>query len=78
MNRKYHDTFRMLTWVAMATGLGSVAALWSWNTLAPLFGAPTFEFRHAVALLVALAALRVALGHGVGRRVHNSSSEVRS
>jgi hypothetical protein len=40
-----------------------VAVLWSWNTLAPLFGAPEAQFRHAVAALVLIATLRVLTTH---------------
>ncbi len=40
-----------------------VAVLWSWNTLAPLFGAPEAQFRHAVAALVLILTLRVVTAH---------------
>lgn len=36
----------------------AAVALWSWNTLATLFGLPAAELRHAVAALLLLAALR--------------------
>jgi hypothetical protein len=38
--------------------IGMIALLWSWNTLAAMFGAPQAQFRHVVALLVLLTALR--------------------
>ena len=47
-----------------------VAGLWSWNTLAELFGAPEAQLRHAVAALALLAALRLVIPrrHGAVRR----------
>jgi predicted benzoate:H+ symporter BenE len=39
----------------------AVMGLWSWNTLAELFGAPEAQLRHAVAALALLATLRLAL-----------------
>jgi uncharacterized membrane protein YuzA (DUF378 family) len=35
--------------------------LWSWNTLAELFGAPEAQFRHVAAAFVLLALLRRSL-----------------
>ncbi len=35
-----------------ATALICIALLWSWNTVAELFGAPAADLRHAVAILV--------------------------
>ncbi len=58
----------------LAAGLAivaiAVAGLWSWNTLAELFGAPEAQFRHAVAVLVLLATLRLVMPrrHGAIRR----------
>ena len=48
----------------------AVAGLWSWNTLAELFGAPEAQFRHALALLLLLATLRLVIPrrHGAIRR----------
>jgi hypothetical protein len=47
-----------------------IAALWSWNTLAELFGAPEAQFRHVIAALVLLATLRLftARRHAAIRR----------
>jgi hypothetical protein len=39
----------------------AVTGLWSWNTLAELFGAPEAHFRHAVAAMALIATLRIAL-----------------
>lgn len=78
MQRKHRNTFRKITLVTAGTALASVAVLWSWNTLAPLFGGPTFQFRHAVAFLIALVAVRVALGRGIRRGQREAASEVRS
>ncbi len=58
----------------LAAGLAivaiAVAGLWSWNTLAELFGAPEAQFRHVVAVLVLLATLRLVMPrcHGAIRR----------
>lgn len=38
----------------------AVIGLWSWNTLAELFGAPAAQFKHAVAALALIATLRLA------------------
>ena len=35
--------------------------LWSWNTLAELFGAPEAQFKHAVAAIALLTLLRYSL-----------------
>lgn len=47
--------------IFIATGglLGvCIVGLWSWNTLATLFDAPTAEFRHALAFLALLTIVR--------------------
>ena len=36
----------------VALALICIALLWSWNTVAELFGAPAADLRHAVAILV--------------------------
>ena len=58
---------RHITGKAVAIALAvfaaaSVTLLWSWNTLAPLFGAPPAEFRHVLAALLAVACLRLIVG----------------
>jgi hypothetical protein len=50
-----------LAFVAIAT-----AGLWSWNTLADLFGAPEAQFRHVIAAVTLLATLRLAIGRRRG------------
>jgi hypothetical protein len=58
----------------LAAGLAifaiAVAGLWSWNTLAELSGAPEAQFRHAIAVLVFLATLRLVLHHRHGAIRH--------
>jgi hypothetical protein len=39
----------------------AAAVLWSWNTLADLFGAPEAQFRHVIAALALIATLRLAI-----------------
>ena len=41
-----------------AFAVATIALLWSWNTLAGLFGAPVAEYRHVVALLVTAITVR--------------------
>ena len=76
MNRKHRHTFRSLTFVAAGAALASIAVLWVWNTLVPLFGGPIFEFRHAVALVIGLITIRVVLGRGVRHHRHKYEEEV--
>ena len=79
MNRKHRATFRKITAVTVGTALASVALLWSLNTLAPLFGGPTFQFRHVVAILIALFVLRIGVGRSVMHRDRNApASEIDS
>ena len=78
MNSKYHGTFRKIALVTVGIAIASVAILWSWNTLAPLLGGPTFEFRHALALLIDLVALRIFLGASLRHRKHEFDQEIRS
>lgn len=60
---------RHLLAAGLAIAVIVVAGLWSWNTLADLLGAPAAQFRHAVAVLVLLAALRLLITrrHGAVR-----------
>ena len=53
------DTRHLLAAV-LAVALIAMVGLWSWNTLAELFGAPEAQFRHAVAALALIATLRLA------------------
>jgi len=56
MNRT--DTPHLLAAI-LAFAAIAVIGLWSWNTLAELFGAPEAQFRHAVAALVLIITLRL-------------------
>lgn len=53
---------------------GAIAVLWSWNTIAGLFGGPAMQFKHAIAVLVLLGTARLALSRtsrrNEGHRVH--------
>jgi hypothetical protein len=46
---------------AIAALIVSATAMWSWNTVAELFGAPTAEFKHIVAMGLILAIARWTL-----------------
>lgn len=46
----------------------SVLGLWAWNTLAPLFGGPELDYRHAVAALILVAIAGALLRGGSHRR----------
>ena len=60
--------------VALSVVLGGVAMLWAWNTLAvDLFQAPAAQFKHALALQAAIAAI-VALPLILARRSRRSSA----
>lgn len=76
--RKYRGTFRRIALVTAGIALASVAILFSWNTLAPLFGGPIFQFRHALALLIALIALRVSLRASLWHRQYEIDQEIHS
>ena len=56
-----HSDIRHLLLAGIALAAIAVVGLWSWNTLAPLFGAPEAQLRHAVAALALLAVLRFAV-----------------
>ena len=58
-----HALFAFAVLVAIAA-----IVLWSWNTLATLFGLPAADLRHAVAALLLLATLRGLLLPGHPRR----------
>ncbi len=58
--------------VALATTVflvGSVALLWTWNTLAELFNGPGVEYRHAVAAVIVATMLRGLFSHRRRRSV---------
>lgn len=49
---------KRLTVLLVATGIASIALLWSWNTLAEIADAPTASFKHALAALTLAIAVR--------------------
>ena len=53
-----HFEFRHLLLAGITLAAIVMTGLWSWNTLADLFGAPQAQLKHAVAALALLAALR--------------------
>ena len=60
--------------VALTVLLGGVALLWAWNTLAvDLFQAPAAQFKHALALQAAIAAI-VALPLILARRAWRTTA----
>ena len=46
-----HLDWKHVALVFTAIAASCVLALWSWNTLAGLFGAPAAEFRHVLAVI---------------------------
>ena len=56
---KLTDTRHLLA-ALLAIAAIAVIGLWSWNTLAELFGAPEAQFKHAIAALALITALRLA------------------
>jgi predicted benzoate:H+ symporter BenE len=57
---KLTDTRHLLA-ALLAFAAIAVIGLWSWNTLAELFGAPEAQFKHAIAALALITTLRLAL-----------------
>lgn len=53
-----HFTAKHIVIAAVAMAGMSTALLWSWNTLAALFGGPPAEFKHVLAALVFAAIAR--------------------
>lgn len=51
---------RLLTALAIGFTL-TVIVQWSWNTVAPLFGGPSLQFRHTLAGLLLLVVVTAAL-----------------
>ena len=60
----------------MSAGLALLAAgaalVWSWNTLATLFGAPVAEFKHALAVVLIVSVARGVIGIGKRRRLRST------
>lgn len=55
---RYSLHYRRALLAVVAFLLATVAALWSWNTLAELFAWPQAEYRHALAALAILYLVR--------------------
>lgn len=53
--------FKHLLVACITLAIVMATALWSWNTLASLFGAPEAQLKHAVAALALLAIVRLTL-----------------
>ena len=58
----YRNAIKHLLTAFAAVAVTVLISLWSWNTLAELFGAPQAQFRHVVAAVLLLAMLRLATG----------------
>jgi uncharacterized membrane protein YeaQ/YmgE (transglycosylase-associated protein family) len=54
-----HITGKHIAILVGAFAATSIALLWSWNTLAPLFDGPVAEFKHVLAAMVGATVLRV-------------------
>jgi hypothetical protein len=65
-----HVTPRHIMVVSALIIVASIAALWSWNTLAALFGGPEAGIRHVVAAMTLLLISRFLLLPRHGRRPH--------
>ena len=56
-----HFDLKHITFAIIAVVVACTALLWSWNTLASLFGAPAAQFKHAVAALLIAAIAKTAI-----------------
>ena len=56
-----HVTLKYILFVTALIIAASIAALWSWNTLAALFGGPEAGIRHVVAAMTLLLIAKFAL-----------------
>lgn len=72
-----HSKYKFLLAAAAAIFLASIAVLWSWNTLAELFGFPLAQYKHVVALAVLMFVLRSLFAplHGVRTRLMGARHE---
>lgn len=68
------DTRHLLAAILACAAI-AIVGLWSWNTLAELFGAPEAQFRHAVAALTLFALSRGWLRARRWRRAHFASEQ---
>ena len=57
----------------------SIAVLWSWNTLVALFEGPAIQYKHAVAIMLAVALFKWTFHRppGGGRRLHDGTDTQR-
>lgn len=53
-----HFTFNHVTIAIAAFSAATIALLWSWNTLAGLFGGPSAEFKHVLAAVLVATVVR--------------------
>ena len=60
-----HFDWKHITIAVIAVVVACAALLWAWNTLAELFGGPSAEFRHIIAVLAIAAVTRI---FATGRR----------
>ena len=67
----YRNDIKHLLTALAAIAVTVLISLWSWNTLAELFGAPQAQFRHVVAVVLLLAMLRFATGRRHGAIRHH-------
>ena len=70
-----NDRFKYLAQAIAAFLVGSIALLWTWNTLAELFNGSGAEYRHAVAALIAAVMLRGLLSRRQHRRVTQAGAD---
>ena len=66
-----HDSFRKTFIAAAALALFSLLVLWSFNTLAELFGGPMAQFKHAIAVVGLLLVVKWT------RKYHGCSQDCR-
>ena len=65
-----HITLKHILFATALMIAASIAALWSWITLAALFGGPAAEIRHVVAAMTLILITKTALLSRHGRRRH--------
>jgi hypothetical protein len=58
--KTHNDRFRKTFIAAAALALASLIVLWSFNTLAELFGGPMAQFKHAIAAVGLLLVVKWA------------------
>jgi len=50
--------FKYFVFAGLLLGISLVLGLWTWNTLAELFGLPNTQFKHVLAAIVSASLLR--------------------